>query len=382
VSPWFAYRHPAGSGASITGGVILPGTAYPAAYRGSYFYGDYVRNFIRRLVLDASGSVLSDQEFHPTAPNPVDISASPSGELHYLSITRGTLYRIRSTVPNLVPVAQSSATPLAGPPPLTVQFSSAGSGDPDGDTISFAWSFGDGATSTAPNPSHTYATAGTYTVTLTVSDGRGGVTAAAPLTLRVANMPPVVAITAPAAGSLYRAGDTISFAGTATDPEDGALTGTRLVWTVLFHNGQQSQPFQSGVTGESGSFVIPRTGEPSADTWFELVLEATDSGGAKAVARAAIRPRTVRLTVSTVPAAGHTVTVNGATFPSPFTFTSVVGFEHTIRCPSPQRRIGPTRYLYFDSWSDEGAREHTIRAPDEDTTYLAQLRSTMRRTLR
>ena len=35
------------------------------------------------------------------------------------------------------------------------------------------------------------------------------------------NAPPVPVITSPAEGALYKAGDTLTFAGSATDPEDG-----------------------------------------------------------------------------------------------------------------------------------------------------------------
>ena len=37
------------------------------------------------------------------------------------------------------------------------------------------------------------------------------------------NQPPVGTITQPAVGTLYSGGNVISYAGTATDPEDGAL---------------------------------------------------------------------------------------------------------------------------------------------------------------
>src|SRR5439155_7831443 len=65
--------------------------------------------------------------------------------------------------------------PDVGPPPLAVQFSSAGSFDPDNDPITYGWNFGDGTTSTAANPSHTYTTTGIFTAILTVQDNKGGV---------------------------------------------------------------------------------------------------------------------------------------------------------------------------------------------------------------
>jgi PKD repeat protein len=66
-----------------------------------------------------------------------------------------------------------SADVLAGPAPLTVQFTSIVT-----DATDTAWDFGDGAgVSLEANPAYTFATPGTYTVTLIVS-GPGGLASA------------------------------------------------------------------------------------------------------------------------------------------------------------------------------------------------------------
>lgn len=73
-------------------------------------------------------------------------------------------------VGNQSPIVQVNATPSAGPAPLTVSFSSAGTYDPEGSQLSYAWDFGDHGTSTAANPTHTYLASGPYYAQLTVSD--------------------------------------------------------------------------------------------------------------------------------------------------------------------------------------------------------------------
>jgi PKD repeat protein len=67
------------------------------------------------------------------------------------------------------PVANYSATPITGYPPLCVQFTNSSTGK----ITTGTWTFGDGSTSTAANPAHTYQTPGTYSATLSVAGTLG-----------------------------------------------------------------------------------------------------------------------------------------------------------------------------------------------------------------
>ena len=62
-------------------------------------------------------------------------------------------------------IADFSASPTSGDPPLMVNFSDLSSGE----ITSWLWDFGDGGTSTLPNPSHEYHGPGGFTVSLTVT---------------------------------------------------------------------------------------------------------------------------------------------------------------------------------------------------------------------
>jgi hypothetical protein len=64
-------------------------------------------------------------------------------------------------------LADFTATPTEGPPPLEVDFTNTSLGD----YTEISWEFGDGTTSTITDPLHTYLLPGAYTVTLTVGDG-------------------------------------------------------------------------------------------------------------------------------------------------------------------------------------------------------------------
>lgn len=94
------------------------------------------------------------------------------------------------------------------------------------------------------------------------------------------NVAPTVTITGPASGSTYTAGQRVTFAGSATDPEDGALSGTALAWSSN----------RDGALGTGGTLEINTL---SVGT-HTVTLRATDSGARSSEA-------TVSVTVNSVP---------------------------------------------------------------------------------
>lgn len=93
VSPAFAYQHTDTLSGCITGGVFMVGKRFAPPYDGSYFYADYIRDDMRRIVFDANNNVVSESEFEP-ATDVVDILEGPDGALYYASISGGTIRRI------------------------------------------------------------------------------------------------------------------------------------------------------------------------------------------------------------------------------------------------------------------------------------------------
>lgn len=365
ISPLYAYNHNNG-GAAIAGGCFISNGTYPSQYQGSYFFGDYVKGFIRRLVVTADNRLQQALDFS-SAPQPVDFAQGPEGDLYYVSIGSGTVRRIRSTGGvNHPPTAAATAAPTSGPLPLTVRFSSAGSSDPDGNRLRFTWNFGDGSTTNASNPRHTYHRAGTFNATLTVSDGHA-TDSATPLRIDAGNHPPVVSIIDPQDGTLYNAGDAIRFSGQAYDPEDGVFSDDRLHWKVVLHHAKHTHPFLTFDGVATGEFVVLRTGEHSADTWYEISLTAADSDGLQTTTSVNIRPRKVRLTFRTTPP-GLRITLDDQPLKTPASIVSVVGFDHPVG--APDQTSGGTTWTW-SSWSDGGDREHTVEAPSSATTYTA-----------
>lgn len=146
-----------------------------------------------------------------------------------------------------------------------------------------AWSSSrDGALGTGSPLSVSTLTAGTHTLSVVATDSGGNTgTASVSLTVLPQNAAPTVTITQPTAGQSVTAGTTVTLTGTATDPEDGALTGAALTW-------------RSSLDGVLG------TGSPLGTASLRvgvhtLSLTATDSGGRTGSA-------SVQLTVTVAPA--------------------------------------------------------------------------------
>jgi hypothetical protein len=130
----------------VTGGPFYTGSTFPVSYRGAYFYGDFVNNFISYVQVAGNGNVVTGPTtFATDADGPVDIKVAPDGSLYYLSIGAGELRRIQFSSGNQAPTAIASAAPTNGSSPLTVQFTGSMSSDPDGDSLTFLWDFGDGS---------------------------------------------------------------------------------------------------------------------------------------------------------------------------------------------------------------------------------------------
>lgn len=373
--PIFFYQHnnrtyaPGPNQASILAGPVYRSTAFPSAYRGVQYVGDYANRWIRRLVFDAAGNVLGDPLFvtEPLAGTIIDMEVGPDGALYFLTYgvawdgvpdTPG-LHRVRFLAPgNQPPVAVAAATPTLGPLPLSVQFSSAGSSDADNgpSPLAFAWNFGDGGTSNAPNPQHTFTTEGQFTVLLTVSDGLASAPAA-PLLIRV-GIPPIVTISEPAPGATYRAGDTITFSGSASDAKDGPLPVTALTWQVLLIHEEHAHPFVGplvGVTG--GSFQIPTTGHAPAHTFYQIRLTATDSDTLSTTATRDAMPEIAMLALNSNPS-GVPIFLDGDAVKTPAVIPSLISFQHEVAA-QPAFMLNGLPYV-FSNWSDAGAATHTV----------------------
>ena len=367
VDPIYTYDHN-GVSSAITAGPVYRGSMFPLEYQGNIFIGDYARNFIRRLVQDGNDGISSAIDFDTNPGAVVDIKIAVDGSLYYVEYQAGQLWRISYNPTNPVPVAQSAADRTTGLDPLTVTFSSAGSNDPKGETITFDWDFGDGtAHSQQANPSHTYPNKGTYTVTLRVSDGTN-TTQALPLTIQVGT-PPTVTVTSPSDGSNYRAGDTINWSAQATAGPGGTIDATSYKTYVIFHHHTHIHPFLGPLSGQSGNFATPTTGEPDPDTWFEIKVTVTDNHNLATTKSVFIYPLKANLTLATDPAALQ-VTLDGIPITTPLTLQQVQGFQREVNTVGDIEKVN-NQWYKFDHWSDGGAQKHLMTVPQADSTLTA-----------
>ena len=137
-----------------------------------------------------------------------------------------------------------------------------------------------------PDPSHTYAAStAVRTARLTVTDPRGA-SDSATIAIAPGDRAPEVTIDAPAS---FRSGQSVRVRGSAVDPEDGPLPTSKLRWSSrLVHVDHTHDPDESA--GVSEITLRARTDHDS-DSYFEVTLTATDSGGASSSKTVQIRPR-------------------------------------------------------------------------------------------
>lgn len=374
VYPVYDYTHAdAGGGAAVIGGLQYRGSTYPASYAGTVLFGDYVHGFVRRLTLDRSGDLAAVDDFMPRGWNGVDIEQGPDGDVVWVDPGRfgngqGAIREWAYAPPgsNEPPVAVATATPAAGPPPLAVQFTGDPSSDPDGDPLSYSWDFGDGsAPHTSADPLHTYSSAGDYIAVLTVDDGFGHPSTDSVPIVATSNTPPVPAIAAPLDNFRYRDGKVIRLKGSATDAEDGSLPSSAFSWHVLLHHGTHLHDLGT-FPGSSTSFDA--RDDHDADSYYEITLTVTDSGGLTAAKTVTIRPKTIRLTIASSPP-GAPVTYAGVAYTAPVTLTAAIGFVTSVSAGNSFSN-GSGAHT-FGSWSDGGARLHTITVPGANAVLTA-----------
>lgn len=150
-------------GGAITGGCFYDSTAYPAAFQGNYFFGDYNSGRIMRVVLDGSNLPTHIEEFVTGIGSHVDMTTGPDGAVYYSNQSSpGTIRRLASTstAPNLIVQPTSFNVVEGGTSVFTIRLNSAPASDVTVATTQFS---GDSDLSVSSGSSLTF-TAGNFSV--------------------------------------------------------------------------------------------------------------------------------------------------------------------------------------------------------------------------
>ncbi|MCL7973601.1 MAG: hypothetical protein M8835_03495 [marine benthic group bacterium] len=148
---------------------------------------------------------------------------------------------------------------------------------------------------------------GTHTITLTAEDSRG-LEGSNGIELEVlANGLPAVTIDQPATGSNFLDTDAISFVGSATDDEDGALTGSSLVWNSSLDGDFATGEAPAALTLSAGIHLVTLTATDAQgqegtnsvsitveNTQGDLYEDDNTSGDAGTIASGEIQERNIR----------------------------------------------------------------------------------------
>jgi PKD repeat protein len=262
----------------------------------------------------------------------------------------------------------TTPSPASGTAPLAVSFDGRTSTDPNtGDTLTYSWDLdGNGTFETAnsPSPSRTYSV-GTTNVTLQVSDGHGG-TSTASTTVTATNSAPTITSLSPAAGTTWSVGQALGYSAAAADAQE-TLADAAFAWNLERQDCATgcARTLVATSTGRSGSVMVPEMPYPSH---LFLTLTVTDSAGLTATQTRQLEPRTADLTFATTPTGG-VVTVGGADHTAPYVQTFVQGAHVAVSVPAA-RTVTGAGYA-FASWSDTGARSHSVTVPAASTTFTA-----------
>jgi glucose/arabinose dehydrogenase len=427
AKPYYSYKHGQPLNAndncnvsrgSSTSGIsfeFYSGGPYPAEYDGALFFSDYSRNCVWVMTKGTDGlpDKLKVKPFVSDAAGPVDLELSPQGELFYADLNGGTIRRVvyNAAPPTTCPDGQylaqyfpnttltgTAASQLCEPAPLNHDWGAGGPAGVGVDGYSARWT---GRMSFPSNSTYTFTavtddgmrvwidgqilidewrnqlatftasralTAGNHDVRIDYFETNQGAVAKFSWTGGVTNAPPTPTITTPAAGTTWKVGDTITFDGSATDPEDGALPASSLSWEMVLQHcpadchAHQLQTW-SGVSG--GSITAPDHEYPA---YLELRLTATDRNGQTATVSRRLDPQTATVSVASQPA-GLQLTLGSQTATAPYTRTLIVGSTVSLSAPSPQSV--PSGTYEFGQWSDGGVQSHNVTVGTTAATYTA-----------
>ncbi len=282
TDPVLAYPRPA-NGGSLVGLAFYEGRTFPAEYRGRLFFADFNNRLLFTADLDAGGAY---ELFATDIGHIVDIEPTAHG-LYLVDIYSGRiLFLYYEGEGNQPPVPVFAATPTLGRPPLTVNFSAAGTSDPDDAVAFYRWSFGDGSapiTTTVPSASHVYTREGNHIATLQAVDMRGGESEILTHEITVYDgAMPVIVQHNPAQPErmTYQGGDTIRFTVQRTGDRQDLDPDTPYRWHIDLHHNDHTHPVVTDYAADDVMLEIPlESHDLDSLLWYRVHLTMLTADG-------------------------------------------------------------------------------------------------------
>jgi glucose/arabinose dehydrogenase len=370
-SPLYAYHHSQGTitGCAIIGAAFYNPTTvqFPSDYVGDYFFGDYCGNWIRRYDI-ASGTV---QDFASNiASSLADIKVLPNGSLYYLSrgggSNTGALYNVYYTPtfsPPSITQDPASQTVAVGE---AVLFTCSASGT----AVSYRWQRNTVNIPGASSSSYRIPAAAmgdnSASFRCVAFNSAGNVNSASAQLTVINGTRPIPSITLPVGNTLFKAGYTVAYSGTATDGQDGTLPASAFAWEIVKHHDQHTHPLAQATGNTQGTFDIPVESHNSINIWYRIHLTVTDSSGLSASVYRDILLQSTQVRVLSVPS-GLQVMVDGQPKTTPFVTNEIVGVNWLLGATPIQFTTNKKWYLQY--WSDGGAATHNVTIPASPMTY-------------
>ncbi|MCB0642597.1 MAG: PQQ-dependent sugar dehydrogenase, partial [Phaeodactylibacter sp.] len=359
--PLFAYSHD--DGCAIVGAAIYEPeeSLFPAGYQGKFFFADYCEGYIKYLSPEPGASA---ETFATGIDRPLALATDQeSGNFYFLargglgggsqidntSTNDGTLWRVFYTgngVPFiygqpqglLLPVGETASFQVSvfGTEPLELQWQINGVDVPDSDSTLFELSdvqlTDDGAQ-----------------IRCIATNAEGADTSVVAILSVTDNQRPLPQIDQPTAGSLFRAGDVITFSGQATDPEEGTLPADALTWRIDWHHDAHTHPGLGPLSGIfGGELTVPVVNETDPDVWYRIYLTATDTEGLSKTTFLEIFPELATLEVNGT--TGVPINIDGLVREQPYSTASLVGIQRTLQ--APMVHFAADTAYFFQNWTD------------------------------
>jgi glucose/arabinose dehydrogenase len=383
MDPLFQYSHDNDYCCIVGSDFYYPSSRkFPEVYVGRYFYSDYCTGTIRML------DVESGQDrgiFMMGGKRIIDILTTPEGDMYYLerngigdgsyedntSTSDGALWKITYTGTG-IPFISSQPKSILAATGESVQFEVAASGALP---LNYTW-FVNNMEITDDHEHIYHIEEATLDMDSTwivarISNTFGTIFSDTAILRVTNNQRPQPSILEPGQNTFYSAGDTLRFAGMASDTEEGFLSESFLDWKIDFHHGTHVHPAMPWVSGvDRGQWIVPAFGETSTDVWYRITLKARDSDGLSKTVFRDIYPATGGFWIQTIPP-DLGVKLDGAIMNAPFFVESVQGIERILT--APQKQVRGDKIYFFHQWENGSALPNrTIHSEVNEQLFLCE----------